>query len=150
MSASSSSGRGTLLARAALLLGAGLGVACSSPGDDPGPALPVDPAAIYAQMCARCHGVDGRGDPEIKKTLPVRDFSDPQFQARAASSTDELVRAIMAGRGQMPAFGSVLSAPKIQSLSGYVRRLGRAPAAAAPAGPTPAPAAKPPAAAPTK
>ncbi len=36
-------------------------------------------------MCARCHGVDGRGDPEIKKTLPVRDFSDPQFQARTSA-----------------------------------------------------------------
>ena len=101
---------------------------CTTPGDDPGPALPVDPAAIYAQMCARCHGVDGRGDPEIKKTLPVRDFSDPQFQARAMASSDDIGRAIMAGRGQMPAFGSILSAPKIQSLSGFVRRLGRAPA----------------------
>jgi mono/diheme cytochrome c family protein len=86
----------------------------------------VDPATIYAQMCARCHGADGRGDPEIKKTLPVRDFSDPQFQARPAS--EEIGRTIMAGKGQMPAFGGLLSAPKIQSLSGYVRRLGRAPA----------------------
>ena len=68
--------------RAAVITVVGLGLftsACSSPGDDPGPALPVDPAAIYAQMCARCHGIDGRGDPELKKTLPVRDFSGPGF-----------------------------------------------------------------------
>ncbi len=32
----------------------------------------------------------------------------------------------MAGKGQMPAFGSALSVPKIQELSGYVHRLGRA------------------------
>ena len=58
-------------------------------GDDPGPAVPVDPAVIYAQMCARCHGVDGRGDPEIRKTLPtVRDFHDPEFQARADQRRD--------------------------------------------------------------
>ena len=114
---------------------------CTTPGDDPGPALPVDPGAIYAQMCARCHGVDGRGDPELKKTLPVRNFADPEFQARAAASTEELQRTIMAGRGQMPAFGGILSAPKIQSLSGYVRRLGRAPASpAAPSSPPPTPA----------
>ncbi len=97
--------------------------ACTT-GDDPGPPVPVDPAVIYAQMCARCHGPDGHGDPEIKKTLPaVRDFHDPEFQGRA---TDEsIARVIMAGKGQMPAFGGVLSVPKIQELSGFVRRLGR-------------------------
>jgi len=98
------------------------GLGCTT-GDDPGPPVPVEPAVIYAQMCARCHGTDGRGDPEIKKTLPaVRDFHDPAFQARATN--DEIARVIMAGKGQMPAFGSGLSVPKIQALSGYVRRLG--------------------------
>ena len=33
----------------------------------------------------------------------------------------------MAGKGQMPAFGGMLSVPKIQALSGYVRRLGKKP-----------------------
>ena len=106
----------------ALSLGGAL-AGCTT-GDDPGPAIAVEPAVIYARMCARCHGVDGRGDAEIKKTLPVRDFSDPTFQARA--STEEIQRTIMAGKNQMPAFGALLSVPKIQSLSGYVRRLGRA------------------------
>jgi mono/diheme cytochrome c family protein len=107
----------------ALALGAiGLLAAGGCTGDDAGPAVPVDPAVIYAQTCGRCHGLDGRGDPEIRKTLPVRDFSDPAFQARA--SNEEIARVIMAGKGQMPAFGASLSMPKIQSLSGYVRRLG--------------------------
>ena len=107
----------------AALLGAALsGAGCSN---DAGPAVPVDPAVMYAQNCARCHGANGRGDPELKKTLPVRDFSDPVFLAKA--QTDDLVRTIMAGKGQMPAFGASLSLPKIQSLSGYVRRLGRTP-----------------------
>ena len=102
---------------------AGLTAIGCTTGDDPGPPMPVEPAVIYAQMCARCHGVDGRGDPEIKKTLPaVRDFHDPAFQARATN--DEIARVIMAGKGQMPAFGSGLSVPKIQALSGYVHRLG--------------------------
>lgn len=110
---------------------------CSTPGDDPGPAMPVEPAVIYAQMCARCHGSDGRGDAEIRKTLPVRDFSDPTFQARA--TTEEIARTIMAGKNQMPAFGAALSAPKIQSLSGFVKRLGRATPAGRPAAPPTAP-----------
>jgi mono/diheme cytochrome c family protein len=104
-----------------VLLLAGAGGACTM-GDDAGPAVPVEPAVIYAQNCARCHGSDGRGDAELKKTLPVRDFHDPAFRARASS--EEIVRVIMAGKGQMPAFGANLSLPKMQALSGYVRRLG--------------------------
>ena len=111
----------TLLALVAL---AGVGaVAGCSTGDNAGPAVAVEPAVLYARMCARCHGVDGRGDPEIKKTMPnVRDFQDPAFRARA--STDAIVSVVMAGKGQMPAFAQSLSLPKMQALSGYVRRLG--------------------------
>jgi mono/diheme cytochrome c family protein len=113
------------------LLGLAAGAAgCNTPGDDPGPPIPVDPAALYAQMCARCHGVDGRGDPEIKKTLPVRDFSNPQFQAQV--TTDQIGQTIMTGKNQMPAFGGLLSVPKIQAMSGYVKRLGRTPPHASP------------------
>jgi mono/diheme cytochrome c family protein len=110
---------------AAAVLGGGVlgGFGCTSPGDDPGLPVAVDPAVIYAQTCARCHGVDGRGDPQIRQQLPVRDFSDPVFQARA--SNEDIQRVIMAGKGQMPSFGGMLSQPKIQSLSGYVRRLGK-------------------------
>ena len=63
---------------------AGALAGCST-GDDAGPAVAVEPAVhVRAAMCARCHGVDGRGDPEIKKTMPnVRDFHDPAFRARA-------------------------------------------------------------------
>jgi mono/diheme cytochrome c family protein len=111
-------------ARAHALLGACIVVlAAAGCTNDAGPAVPIDPAVMYAQNCARCHGADGRGDPELKKTLPVRDFSDPVFLAKA--QTDDIARTIMAGKGQMPAFGASLSLPKIQSLSGYVERLGR-------------------------
>ena len=108
---------------AGAVFAAGLAAGCTSPGDDPGLPVAVDPAVIYAQMCARCHGIDGRGDAQIRQQLPVRDFSDPVFQARA--SNDDVARVIMTGKGQMPSFGGMLSQPKIQSLSGYVRRLGK-------------------------
>jgi len=113
------------------LLGVTLGVVlvaggCNGVGDDPGPAVPIQPGTIYAQMCVRCHGALGHGDPEIKKTMPnVRDFADPAFQAQA--NYEQIGRVIMAGKGQMPAFGAALSNPKIQALSGYVKRLGKAP-----------------------
>jgi mono/diheme cytochrome c family protein len=105
-------------------LAAVVAVAGSGCSNDAGPAIPIDPAVMYAQNCARCHGSDGHGNPEIKKTLPtVRDFSDPMFLASA--QPDSVMRTIMAGKGQMPAFGASLSLPKMQSLSGYVLRLGR-------------------------
>ena len=98
-----------------------------------GPAVAVEPAVLYERNCARCHGVDGRGDAEIKKTMPnVRDFQDPAFRARA--STDTIVSVVMAWKGQMPAFAQSLSLPKMQALLGYVRRLG---AASAPPGAAP-------------
>jgi mono/diheme cytochrome c family protein len=90
---------------------------------DAGPALPVDPSVIYAQMCARCHGIDGHGDPQLKQTMPtMRDFSDPEFRARVKN--DDIEQVIMAGKNQMPGFGGALSLPKIQALTGHVRRLG--------------------------
>jgi mono/diheme cytochrome c family protein len=106
----------------ALVVLAGAASTGCTTNDDPGPAVAIEPAVMYAQLCARCHGMDGRGDLEIRKTLPVRNFHDPAFQARA--STEEIVRVVMAGKGQMPAFGASLSLPKMQSLSGYVRHLG--------------------------
>ncbi len=113
----------TLALALTVVAGGGVLGGCSTPGDDPGPAVPVEPAVIYARNCARCHGADGRGDPEIKKTMPnVRDFHDREFLGRA--STDSIVTIVMAGKGQMPAFGRSLSMPKMQALSGYVRRLG--------------------------
>jgi mono/diheme cytochrome c family protein len=125
--------RVTTLFGLVVLAGAGALAGCST-GDDPGPALAVEPSVLYARMCARCHGADGRGDPEIKKTMPnVRDFRDPEFRTRA--STDSIVSVVMAGKGQMPAFGQSLSLPKMQALSGYVRRLGNGGAAPSGGGP---------------
>jgi mono/diheme cytochrome c family protein len=105
--------------------------ACSS-SNDAGPAHPVDEVALYGQMCARCHGLDGRGDAEMRKTMPtLRDFTDPQLRAKGM---EELEAMIMGGKNQMPAFGGALSRPKIQHLGGYVRRLGLAAAGSPPPG----------------
>jgi mono/diheme cytochrome c family protein len=108
--------------RAAWVLLALLAGACGS-SNDAGPAVAVEPAVLYSQMCARCHGNEGHPDAQMKKTMPtVRDFSDPELRARARN--DDIEQVIMAGRNQMPAFGGLLSLPKIQSLTGYVKRLG--------------------------
>jgi mono/diheme cytochrome c family protein len=103
-----------------VLAAALLPVACSS-SNEAGPAHPVDPVALYGQLCARCHGMDGRGDAEMLKTMPtIRDFGHPELRQR---SVEEMEGVIMGGRNLMPGFGAALSRPKIQHLGGYVRRL---------------------------
>jgi mono/diheme cytochrome c family protein len=110
------------------LAGAGLGGCGKS--NEAGPAVEVDIEALYGQMCARCHGPDGRGDAEMKKTIPgIRDFSEAAFRARG---NEDIEAVIMTGRNQMPGFGASLTRPKIQHLGGYVRRLGEVAAKAGP------------------
>lgn len=99
------------------------GPACES--NVAGPAHKVDPAALYSQQCARCHGADGKGDPEMKKVMPVRDFTDPAWNA--SMRPEVLERTIMAGKNQMPAFGGALSQAKIQHLAGFIKRMGTRP-----------------------
>jgi mono/diheme cytochrome c family protein len=103
-----------------------LGVACLAGGckHEAGPVMPVEGAALYDQMCLRCHGPDGRGDPEIAKVMPVRDLTSPPVQGMG---NEELERLIMAGKNQMPAFGGMMSVRKIQAVLGHVRHLGRKP-----------------------
>jgi mono/diheme cytochrome c family protein len=110
----------TTLTRAFLLGLTAAASACTS-SNEAGPSHPVDPAALYGQMCARCHGLDGRGDAEMRKTMPtLRDFADPELRKK---SVEDLEGVIMAGKNPMPGFGASLSRPKIQHLGGYVRRL---------------------------
>ena len=106
-----------------LALGVLVGLGACENSNAAGPPAPVEPAQLYGQMCARCHGMDGRGDPNMKQALPtIRDFSDPAF---LATPDEQVESVIMAGRNQMPGFGTMLSRPKIQHLTGYVRRLGQ-------------------------
>lgn len=93
-------------------------------GTSAGAVTRVDPATLYGQMCARCHGADGKGDPQMRELMPVADLTAPAFHDRV--STEEIERIIMGGRNQMPAFGGSISTLKIQALAGHVRRL-RAP-----------------------
>jgi mono/diheme cytochrome c family protein len=103
----------------ALFALATLAAACSN---DVGPPTAVDATGLYGQMCARCHGLDGHGDPEMRKVLPkIRDFADPAFRSLRG---EQVERTIMTGKEQMPSFGAMLSQTKIQHLAGYVRRLG--------------------------
>lgn len=105
---------------ASLLLVSALGLgACKN---DAGPVTVVDPERLYNQMCARCHGLDGKGEPEVAKSLPVKDLTSAEVQTKP---TEVLERIIMGGQNQMPPFGEVLSPRKIQAVVGHIRKLGK-------------------------
>ncbi|MDX2019102.1 MAG: c-type cytochrome [Deltaproteobacteria bacterium] len=105
--------------RAVLALGAVWLVACKN---DAGPVTVVDPERLYNQMCARCHGLDGKGEPEVAKSLPVKDLTAADVQSKP---TEVLERIIMGGQNQMPPFGEVLTPRKIQAVVGHIRKLGK-------------------------
>ena len=77
-----------------------------------------DPAAVEAGMavfeenCASCHNVDGTGSTAGRPLTDVA-LEQPDRSVHITSVTE--------GKGQMPAFGPVLSPEEIDSVVSYVR-----------------------------
>ncbi len=66
----------------------------------------ADPASgsndSYRSACAPCHGIDGKGDGPMGRSLRVADLSSVAWQERV--SDQEIAKVIVEGRGKMPAF----------------------------------------------
>jgi mono/diheme cytochrome c family protein len=87
------------------------------------PTPPADEeAALFHNVCARCHGQDGTGGPPDPLGNPgPKNFTDPAFQR---SMTDAQLRnAIENGNRGMPAFGAVLTDAQIKLMIGHIRKL---------------------------
>jgi mono/diheme cytochrome c family protein len=84
----------------------------------------VDTVALgdqtFANVCARCHGQDGRGGVPTNGVRP-RDLADPAWQGSLGDGQIEAI--ILGGRGTMPAFKSTLSHDRVQAVVAKVRRL---------------------------
>lgn len=84
-------------------------------------------ARIYAQNCAACHGVDGRGAPADQRgfNLAMPDFTDCSFASREGNS-DWIPVATRGGPTRafstmMPAMGEALSEAEIKAALAHVR-----------------------------
>ena len=81
---------------------------------------------FYTIHCVSCHGVDGRGDTEMREFLkvPPADLSDDQWTY--GDSDDAIFDVIKAGRTvrEMPAFNNKLNDERIWQVVGYTRFLG--------------------------
>lgn len=74
---------------------AGEGVTLTVATSDAPKASPEAVMAKYEQVCARCHGLDGKGGQAGDGIAPRPDFSDPAFHA--ARSDEALKRAVLEG-----------------------------------------------------
>lgn len=75
----------------------------------------------YADVCARCHGQDGRGGLVAPGQAAPRDLTDPAWQSALGDGQIEAI--VRTGRGTMPGFQSALSAAQIEAVVAKVRRL---------------------------
>ena len=74
---------------------------------------------VYIRNCARCHGVDGRGETDQGRKYDVPDLTSELQQVSSA----KIVRVITHGKLDMPAFGEKLTKNQIRALASYVKRL---------------------------
>ena len=72
------------------------------------------PSATFVEYCAKCHGEDGKGQTPKGKQLMARDFTDAEWQS--AKSDADLLKTVIKGGEDMPAFGKKLSKEQIDSL----------------------------------
>lgn len=87
------------------------------------------PAAVHAQNngatlfqsnCLMCHGADGKGSTPMGQAMKVANLHDP---AVVKMSNAALANVISKGKKSMPAFGTRLTPPQIESLVSYIRTL---------------------------
>ena len=84
----------------------------------------------WANMCAKCHGDDGKGQTKMGQRLGARDYTNPQVQA--SLKDDEAFKAIKEGlkdkdgKTLMKPYDT-LSDDQIKALIAYIRTFGKQP-----------------------
>ncbi|HZI27105.1 MAG TPA: c-type cytochrome [Gemmatimonadaceae bacterium] len=90
-----------------------------------------DGPALYARLCASCHGTNGKGDGPNASNLPVKPAVHSSGDAMSSRPDDSLFDTIASGGAvmnrspRMPAFGATLSASEIRVLVRHIRTLCR-------------------------
>ena len=91
----------------------------------------ADAKENYDNLCAKCHGVEGKADTKMGQKLGAKDFTDAKVQA--AMKDEEMVKAIKDGikdpdgRTKMKAFVTGVETPlsdeEVKALVAYVHGL---------------------------
>ncbi len=77
-------------------------------------------ATVYKAKCLTCHAKDGSGNTPVGKSLQSADLRSAEVQKK---SDAELTESVSEGKGNMPAFKTLLSEDEIHSVLAYVRTL---------------------------
>lgn len=79
----------------------------------------------WGNLCASCHGEDGKAQTKSGKKLKLRDYTDAKVQAELKD--DEMLKAItdgvkIDGKEKMKSFKDEISADEIKDLVAFVRK----------------------------
>lgn len=80
-------------------------------------------ARIFIRTCSSCHGVDGSAGALARMNPPPRDLSLPEFHAQ--TTPEQLTQVVRLGKGQMPAFGGLMSREDIDAVVGFLPTLAK-------------------------
>lgn len=81
---------------------------------------------LFASICARCHGIDGRGGLAAIDGVKPRNFCDHEFHK--SRTDDDLERVILLGKdNRMPSFAGVIAPTDIKAIVRYLRSFDPAP-----------------------
>jgi cytochrome c6 len=90
-----------------------------------GVALAAPAAENWDNLCASCHGADGKGLTKTGKKLKLKDYTDAKVQAEMKDA--DMAKAIsdgvkVDGKEKMKAFKEEISAAEVTDLVAYVRK----------------------------
>jgi cytochrome c6 len=104
----------TKIALSSLMLALAAGVAYAAPASE-----------NWDNLCASCHGADGKAQTKTGKKLKIKDYTDAKVQAELKD--EEMSKAIAegikeGGKEKMKAFKDEISAEEIKDLVAFVRK----------------------------
>ena len=75
-------------------------------------------ATVFKAKCVTCHASDGSGNTAVGKSLKSADLRSAEIQKK---SDAELTQSVAEGKGNMPAFKTMLSEDELHAAIAYVR-----------------------------
>ena len=82
---------------------------------------------IYTERCVLCHGASGKGDGAAAAALNPKPRNHTDGSYMNSRTDEDLLTVIRGGKGNMPAWGTVLSEEQIQAVLKHVRSLAEPP-----------------------